>query len=809
MLHDLRYAVRTLFRSPAFTFTSVATLALGIGANTVMFSVVNAVLLRPLPYPQPDRLAVVSSLNRDTNIGQIRATPLDFYDWRSQTATFDGMAGHVGTGFTFSGDREPELVIGQLVTADFFRVLGVRPLIGVTFTPDAFSGRENQLVIGYGLWQRRFGGDRAVAGRAVTVNGKPYTIVGVMPPGFAYPAGRYQLWTPLPQTPSPDMPPINRAAHYLQVIARLKAGATVTGAQAEMSTIARRLAAQYPSTDRDLDAVVAPLSEQSVKGVRTGLLILLGAVGCVVLIACANVTNLLLARATARQREVAIRGALGAGRWRLVRQFLTETIVLYTLGAAGALAIAAWGLAALVAFNPGDIPRLAEASLDGRVLLFTLLVSLATALLFGLAPAVHTSSADVARALKSAGRTSSAGDRHQRLRGAIVIAELALSVVLLVGASLALRSFVRLMQVDPGFEVDDQLTFTMVMTKSMYPDVAQMAAFTRAVDERLASLPEVEHEGATTHLPFSGQNLENGFQIEGLAVAPDEQPPVGGMRGVTPGYFAALGVPLKAGRFFTDADREGAPPVAIVNEAFARRYWGSQNPIGRRLREFGYDDWRTVVGIVGNIKHSGPEGDARPEVDLPYPQLEPGFMTSWSRGLTYVVRARVGSAAIAPLARARIGELDASMPLNDVQPMSALASEVVAQPRFRTVLLGAFAALAMALATVGVFGLLSYYVTQRTQEIGIRVALGAQPRDLVRMIVSHGVKLAAAGIAIGIAAAIPVSRVMRSMLFGVAPTDVPTFAAAIAALAVVAAAASYIPARRATRVDPIAALRAE
>jgi putative ABC transport system permease protein len=812
MLQDLRYAFRTLVRSPAFTATAVLTLALGIGANTVMFSVVNAVLLRPLPFSDPDRLMLVSSVNQRAAVGEIRVSALDFADWRSQAKSFDTMAAFVGTGFTFSGDGEPELAIGLNVTADFFKTLGVQPLAGRTFAADEFApGHEREIVLGHALWQRRFAGDRGVVGRTLTVNGKPFTVVGVMPAGFEFPDPHYQLWTPLVNASTPDAPPINRNSHYLRVVGRLRAGVRPDHAQAEMSTIAKGLAAQYPATDESLDAHVVPLAAQAVSSVKTALLVLLGAVGFVVLIACTNVTNLLLARATGRQREVAIRAALGAGRLRLVRQFLTETIVLYALGASGALMLAAWGLDVLISLSAGDVPRLKEATVDARVLGVTLLISLGTAIIFGLAPAFHAAKADVIDALKAGGRTAGQGDQRQTLRGALVVAEVALSVVLLVGAGLALRSFVRLVNVDPGFQVDEQLTFTVVMLPARYAGAPQMISFTRRLAEQLASTPGVERAGATTALPFSGQNIEDGFSVEGLTTAGTEQP-VAGTRGVTADYFAALGVPLKAGRFFTTADREGSQPVAIVNEAFARKYWPGQPAVGKRLKEgdaASSTPWSVVVGVVADIRHIGPGQDARPEVDFPYAQLEPGFMTTWLRGITFVVRGRVPGASLATAARAQVHALDPSMPLNDVQTMAALAAEVVAQPRFRTLLLGAFAALALVLATVGVFGVLSYFVTQRTQEIGIRIALGARPGDVVRLVVVRGIGLAAAGVAIGLIAAVPLARSMQSLLFEVPPVDVVTFAAVGVGLTLIAAAASYVPARRATRVDPMTALRME
>jgi putative ABC transport system permease protein len=811
MLQDLRYAVRTLLRTPAFTLTAVLTLSLGIGANTAMFSVVNAVLLRPLSYADPERLTLIFGLNAQRGVGQIRASALDFADWKRESRSFDGMAGHVGTGFTFTGDGEPELVIGQLVTEDLFSVLGIRPALGRAFDRAEFTpGQDRTIVLGHALWQRRYGSDRTVVGRDVTVNGKTYTVVGVMPPGFVYPDARYQLWAPLSLTPAPDGLPINRNSHFLQVVGRLKPAIALREAQSEMSTIAGRLAAQYPDSNAGLGTRLVPLREQAVGDVRTALLVLLGAVGFVVLIACANVTNLLLARATGRQREVAIRAALGAGRVRLIRQFLTETIVLYGLGAAGALAFAAWGLALLVALSPGNIPRLTEASIDARVLGVTIAVSLVTALVFGLAPALQGARAVAGDALKG-GRITGAGGARQRLRAALVVAEVALSVVLLVGAGLAIRSFVRLVNVDPGFDADDQLTFGFVMSPARYADAPQMRAFQSQLLAAIAATPGVQAAGATTHLPFSGQNLENSFTAEGFDVPAGGDGPVGGLRGVSGDYFAALGAPAKRGRAFSAADRDGGAPVAIVNETFAKRYWPGQDPIGKRLKVGGPDSpdpWREVVGVIADLKHSGPAAETRPEVSLPYAQLEPGFTTTWARGLSVVVRG-LPSANLTPIVRQRVRELDAAMPMNNVQAMSVLADGAVSQPRFRTVLLAVFAALALTLATIGVFGVLSYFVIQRTREIGVRLALGAQPSDVVRMVVGRGLALAGAGICAGLVAAIPLSRAMQALLFDVAPFDVPTFAAVAATLAAVAALASYLPARRATRVDPIAALRME
>jgi putative ABC transport system permease protein len=813
MLQDFRFALRTLFRSPGFTATAALTLALGIGVTSLMFGVVNAVLLRPLPYPAQDRLVLVFNVkDADPNANTIRASALDFEDYRARARVFESMAGHIGTGFTFSGGGNPELVIGQQVTPDFFRVLGVQPALGRTFTPEEFTpGRHQTIVLSHRLWMRRFGGSPSVVGTQASVNGKPYTIVGVMPAGFEYPGRRYELWSPLPSPRAADMPPANRSAHYLQIVGRLKPSMTYEQANAEVRTIAGALALQYRDTDSNLTARATPLQDFNVRGVKTPLYVLLGAVGLVVLIACANVTNLLLARATARHREVAIRQALGAGRWRLVRQFLAETAVLYGFGAAGAIALASWGSSALVALGPADIPRLADTSMDGRVLAATIALSLVTAVVFGLAPAVQGSAADPAESLRTGGRTASAGRARQRFRVALVVSEIALSVVLLIGAGLALHSLVRLTAVDPGFDADGQLTFSVVLSPRKYVDAAAQIAAANGLSERLQSLPGVRQAGMTTALPMSGQNLENGFEVEGYKPSNPDDVPIAGQRGVAGSYFAALGARLRAGRFFTSADRAGSQRVAIVSEAFARRYWPGQDPLGKRLREYGSrgDTWRTVVGVIGDVRHAGPAEEARPEVSLPYSQLDPDFMNTWSRGVYFVVRGTQSAPALTPGARATVASIDPDMPLNDVQSMAALASDAVSQPRFRTILLGAFAGLAITLASIGVFGVLSYFVTQRTREIGIRVALGASGRDILGMIVGRGLALAGIGLGVGVLAAIPLTRAMQTLLFEVKPLDVPTLAAVVAGLGLVAGLASYLPARRALKIEPMAALNLE
>jgi len=800
-----------MLRAPGFTAMAGLTLALGIGATSLMFSVVNAVLLRPLPYAEPSRLMLLFNVRTNTpSADTIRLTPLDFDDYKSRARSFEALAGYIGTGFTFSGAGEAELVIGEMVTPEFFRILGVAPALGRTFAPDEFQpGRENVVVLSDRLWKRRFGGNPASIGSRVTVNGKPFTIAGVMPPSFEYPGSRYELWAPLPSPRTTELPPINRVSHYLEVIGRLKPDVSFEQAQREVAMVASALASEYSATNSNMTARVTPLESFLVRDVETPLRILLAAVGLVVLIACANVTNLLLARASVRSREVAIRQALGAARWRLVRQFLVETLALYLVGACGALAVASWGIPVLLSFAPQDIPHLSDTSLDLRVLAATMLMSLACALIFGLAPAYHGGKVDPAQALRGGGRSASAARAGQRVRVALVVSELALSVVLLIGAGLMLRSLVRLTTVDPGFDADGQLTFSVVMMPRKYPDESSMLSLSERLSSQLASLPGVQHAGFTTHLPLSGQNLENGFEVDGYVPANADDNPVAGMRGVSEHYFAALGVRLKAGRVFTTIDRSNSQPVAIVNEAFARRYFGGSNPIGRRLREGGYPNWRVVVGVISDVKHSGPAAEARPEVSLPYSQLTFGFLNAWARGIYVVVRGDTPASALVTPVRGVIQSLDPDMSMNRPRALAEFASEAISQPRFRTILLSAFAVLAIALASVGIFGVLSYFVTQRTREIGIRLALGASSADILRMVVGRGLFVTAAGLAIGMIAAIPLTRSLETLLFEVRPLDAATIATVIAGLALVAGLASYLPARRALRIAPITALQIE
>ena len=805
-LQDVRQSFRMLRRSPALTAAATLTLALGIGANTGVFSVVDAVIVRPLPYPDPDRLLVLYQEHQRADVGRTRAAPLDFLDWRARSRSFASMAAHVGTGFTLTGGQEPELVIGQLVSVELFDVLGVRPQLGRAFRrEEAAAGRDRVMLLSHALWQRRFGGDRSVVGRTVIANGQPFTVVGVMPPGFEYPERRYQLWLPLPLHAgnSYDLP-ISRESRYLQVIGRLRTGVTPQQAAAELDALGRRLGAAYPDSNGDTTIRTASLTEETVGAVRPTLVLVLVAASLVLLVACANVTSLLLARASARRREMALRSALGAAVPRLIRRLLTETLVLFAVGLAAGLVVAHGTLWALRGFGPTDIPRLDQAALNGRAFLFAALVVALAALIFGLAPALQAARSGAAGASSvGAGRVAGAAPGQQRLRSAVVVVEIGLALALLTAAGLVGRSFLALQAVDHGFAADRVLTFGIALPPARFPDDRSMRAFHGQLLDRLTAQPLFESVGTTTALPLSGQDLENSVALEGDDDAGES--PVAGLHGVSPGYLRAMGIPLRRGRGFTDRDREDSVAVAIVNEAFARQHSPQGDVLGRRLRTDG--PWRTVVGIVGDVRHRRPETAPRPQVLVPYAQLDPGFLTTWARGTSVVVRSSAEPSVVASLARRAVREADPGLPLIDVRPMRDLVTDATAQPRFRAMLLGAFALIAAVLSMVGIFGVISYFAAQRSQEIGVRMALGARRADVLALVLGRGARLALLGVLLGLAGAAALSRSLSGLLFEVSPTDPAVFALAAAVLGGAAIVASYLPARRAAHTDPGVALR--
>jgi putative ABC transport system permease protein len=811
LLLDVRYALRSLAQHKTFAGVAILTLAVAIGANTAIFSVVNAVLLRPLPYADASHLYVVYE-DHPEPVRRTRLTSENFLDLQRQARSFAALGGYVGTGFTLTGGGEPEMVIGQMISAELLSALGVGPLHGRPFRADENEGgRDQVMLLGYGLWQRRYGGNPGIIGQTITANGRPYTVVGVMPASFEFPTKRYQLWVPFAfRNNAAGM--VNRQARFMQVVGRLREGVSPEEAQTELTMIARRLEEAYPKENADTTMKMASLVEESVSDVRTALLLLQSAVGFVLLIACANVTNLLLARASSREREVAVRTALGASRKRLVRQLLTEALVLYGLGAAAGILLAAWILDGLIAVSPADIPRLDQTSLDLPTLGFTLAVTLLTGLAFGAVPALHSTKHPPAEQLKAAARSTTAGRASRRLRATLVAAEVALSLMLLVGAGLAARSLLALQRVDTGLRPEGVLTFNVVPPEARYPEGDRLRRFHHDLIERLASQPGTLAVGGTTHLPLSGQNVENSFTPEGWKPSSADEQAIGGLRGIAGRYFDALGARVVAGNTFSDSDTKQSRPVAMVNERFARRYWPGENAVGKRLKLGSLDSddpWRIVVGVYADVKHMGPQSATRPEVMLPYPQLDDEWLTRWMRGLSVVLRTTGDPVIAIPAAREVIRSLDSSIPLVEPQRMTELVADSVAQPRFRSMLLLSFAALATLLAVVGIYGVVAFIVEQRTHEISLRVALGAHRASVIRLVLRQGSIPVVLGVIAGLIGAFAVGRAMQGLLFEVQATDLATFVMMPVLLGGVALVASVVPARRALAVDPTQALRAE
>jgi len=810
LLQDLRYALRMLVRSPAFSAVALLTLALGIGANTAIFSVVHTVLLRPLPYPDPDRLVWVWAQSPRQGIPYHSFLYPDFVDWRAQARCFEVLAAFTPApvALTNGSGPEAEYVPRLRVSGGFFRVFGVRPALGRDFVEaDDRPGALRVVMLSHELWQRRYGAEPAMVGRLIRLDGEEYTVVGVLPAGFRAANLTAQLYTPIALDGTRAGP--GRGFSH-GAFARLKRGVTLTQAQAETNLIVDRLDERFfRQGGRGLR--LWGLREFLVREVRLSLLILTGAVGLVLLVACANVANLLLARATARQREIAVRATLGAGRGCLMRQLLTESALLGLLGGAlGALA-AYWGVKALVAVTPPNYPLVADTRIDGQVLGFTVLLSLVTGLLFGLAPALSLSRTSLEEALKEGGRSATGGAAQSRLRSLLVVVEVALAAVLAIGAGLLLKGFWRLQGVNPGFDPKGVLTAGVGLPHTRYPTPEKRAAFHREFLERIEAMPGVTVAGIVTSLPLSGHNSGTGIHLEGRPEPRPEEAPVVWFRAVTPGYFRALGIPLKRGRLLEARDREGAEPVGLINETMARRFWPGEDPIGKRFA-WGLTHrappgrpaptWITVVGVVGDVRHSSLAQPPEAEMFQPYPQLP-------IPAVTVVVRTAAEPERFAPALRAAAAAVDKGQPVSEVTVLERRVFDSIAPQRLATVLLGIFAGLALALAAVGVYAVLSFSVERRTHEIGVRLALGAERRDVLRLVLRQGMRLALTGLAAGLVGALALGRLIRGLLFGVAATDPLVFSGAVFALAAVALVAIWIPARRATRVEPSAALRYE
>jgi putative ABC transport system permease protein len=789
LLADLRYATRQLRKSPGFTAVAAATLALGIGANTAMFSLVRGVLLRPLPYPQAERLAMAGL-----------SLP-DFDDLRRAATVFDDTAVWASNLYLVGGEGAAEQVRGAIVSDRFFPMLG-GAAVGRALGPA--DARDKVIVLAHGLWTRRFGADPGVVGRTVRLSGESYTVIGVMGPEFQFPPGQFELWVPLEGAMAGAPGQLdNRSLRIFRALGRLAPGVTLAQAQGQVDAIAARLAREHPATNEGVGITFAPIYDRLVGGVRTALLVLMGVVALVLLIASANVANLLLARAKSREREIAVRTALGAGRGRLVRQLLTESVLLSAAGSALGLLLARWILDVLPTLAAAQIPRLASVRIDPAVLAFTAAVAIATGLLFGLAPAWQAARTDAAQGLRE-GRRGSPGPTARRLRAGLTAAEVALALVVLVGAGLLVQSLVRLLNVDAGFVADNLLTFHVQMARPVLRTPAQRAALAGDVVTRIARLPGVQAAGGGTGLPPVTPQRATGFVAEGVS----ESAPEGRhayFLAATPDYFRALGARVREGRAFVDADGAGAPEVVILNHSLARRLYGGASAVGRRIRlvnpEQG-DGWRTVVGVVDDVRYSGLDDPGEAAIYTPFAQTP--FL--W----TYVmVRTSGPPLALAGAIRQAVSAVDPTLEAAAVKPMAEVVAETVAQPRFNVVLLSAFAALALLLAAVGIYGVISYSVVQRTKEIGIRMALGADSTDVLRLITGEGLRLAAMGVVAGLLGAAATARVLATLLFEVQPTDALTYASAAAFLVLVALAASAIPAWRATRVAPVSALRAE
>jgi predicted permease len=814
---DLRYGARMLSKNPGFTLIAVITLALGIGANTAIFSVINSVLLRPLAYRDPDRLLMIWTDNPAYQLGfhEFPGANADLPEWRATATSFEQIAIFQSDTAGLSEGGEPERVGGIDMSANLLPMLGVQPLLGRNISAEEEQlGRDRVMIISYALWQRRFGGETEILGKTITVDGVPRTVIGIMPEGFHFPRanempqayhlrGDTDVWTPLARGADYWL---NRKSRELVVlIGRLKAGVTQAQAQAEMDAIAARQARDYPETHGGWRVWLTPLFNQIVGQTRTPMLVLLGAVGFLLLIACANIASLLLARAAARRREMAVRAAIGAGRARIIRQLLTESLLLATFGGSLGLLLGYWGLDLLLSFIPSTMPRLQDISLDTHVLLFTALISVLTGVLFGLVPAWQASKVNLAEALKNAGRTNSAGSgRGNRGHSLLVTAEVALAAVLLVGAVLMLQSFQRLMAVDPGFRPEGVASFEMELSSARYPDSGRRAQLFEQARARVRSLPGVRAVGAVNILPLSGYEDMEWFAVEGAEPVPPGKEPLAEDRVITPGYLEAMGVSLISGRDFDAADSMSKPPVIIVNDTLARQFFPGGDAVGKRIKNVLSDQgWRTIVGVVRDVRGSGLELQPRPQLYRPHAQRPQGVM--W-------MAVRADATALPSLRSAiqqEFKQLDAMLPLANYRTMPELVARAVARPRFSALLLGLFAAAALMLTVVGLYGVVAYGVNQRTREIGIRMAIGAQRQNVVALVIRQGMQPAFAGVGIGMVVAFALMRLLSSQLYEIKPTDPVTFGIVAFGLIFVSLVACYIPARRATKIDPMEALRIE
>ncbi|HEY2944685.1 MAG TPA: ABC transporter permease [Vicinamibacteria bacterium] len=812
---DVRHALRSLLRTPRFTALVVAVLGLGIGSATAVFSVVNAALLRPLPYPAGEELGLVEGSFLRLGMTDIGATVPEFLEYRREPGPFADTAAFRNLSVNLSGGADPERIVGARVSARLFPMLRAQPLLGRALgEDDERPGHDDVAVLGYGLWQRRFGGDPAIVGRTIVLDLKPHTVVGVMPAAFEFPhpgfrhSQRAELWLPLAFTEDQRQ---DDSSYSLRVLARLRPGVSTSAAGASLEALAHRLERQKPRTyrgprgeDGGWRIRFVPLREEVVGDAGRGLIILLSAVGLLLLIACADVASLLVARASARRKTLAVRAALGASRSRLAREGLAESLVLAGLGGAAGIVFASWGRDALVSLRPHGIPRLDEAGLDGRVLAFAILASLATSLFFGVLPALLASRLAVGDSLREGGRTGTGG-RFRRAHAVLVVLQHALALVLLVGAGLLVRSFLLVQRAPRGFEAGHLLTAQLPMPAARFADDVRRAAFLRDVRQRVEALPGVRAAGLVSVLPFDGSGFGGPFSVEGRPFDPSGAPPVANYRAMSAGYLEAMGIPILRGRAVADGDGPEAPPVVVINEVLARTFFSGEEPLGRRIKLGGPGaptPWRTIVGVAGAVGDRSPARAPRPEMYVPDAQQPPAT-------IALVVRTEAEPMALLPALRTAVRAVDPDQPLASVRTMDAVLAASVSDRRFSMLLLSAFAAMALLLAVLGLYGVATYAVNRRTPEMGVRMALGARPDHVLALVIGEGLRLAAVGMALGAAAALALARVITGNLYGVGPADPLTFVAMAATLMVAALVAVSLPARRAARLDPMAALREE
>ncbi|HEY2934610.1 MAG TPA: ABC transporter permease [Acidobacteriota bacterium] len=809
LLQDLRFGARVLLKNPAFTLVAMLALALGIAANTAIFSVVNAVLLQPLPYKDADHLVKV--WGRFTGIGlpndQNWFSAPEFRELQQLNKSFTHVAAISGASFNINADGTPERIEGAQVSAGFFSLLGVQAHVGRTFLPgEDEPGRDNVVVLTHGLWNRRFGGDRNVSAKTINVNGRTFSIAGVLPPDFQFP-GEAEMWAPLAFSPD-ALGPGNRGSHGLEVLARIKPELSLQQARADMATVTRRIIEQnkdYPYRRFDYELLLVPLLDEVVGDIRAALWILMGAVGFVLMIACANVANLLLARGAARDREIAVRGALGAGRARLVRQLLTESLLLSLLGGIAGLLLAHWGLRVLIHLSEATYPRIAGATLDGSVLAFTILISLLTGVLFGIVPALQSSRLQLHDSLKESTRAMSSGPASLRLRRLLIAAEIALSLVLLVGAGLLIKSFLRLQDVDGGFRPEGVLTMRISLPQPKYAQPELRRAFFRELMNRVSRLPGVEAAGGIAALPVTGAGGSGTTTVDSRAVSGDKASPEADWRAVTPDAFRALGVALLKGRYFDDRDNETSEPVAIIDETMSRTFWPDENPIGRRLKRGGAQStnpWMKIVGVVKHVRYRTLETPSRVQLYWPHAQTP-------TSALSLAIHSSLDPGSLTNAVRAQVSAIDRDQPLYRVRTMEQILSDSLARRRLLMVLLAIFAGCALLLAAVGIYGVMSYSVSQRAHEIGIRMALGAKRYQVLKLVLAQSFSLTLAGVAAGLIGSYALTKLMATLLFNVGTKDPATFALVAGTLTIVALLASYLPARRATLVDPMRVLRDE